>query len=285
MTSQSEITYDVFISDPIPQAIATLLPNGDHQMWSPMSSTLIYGPTEAVLIDPPITIKQTEALADWVERFGKKLSSIYITHGHGDHWFGTRPLTERFPGVSVYATEGTLEVMRQNASDGVPGEFWTTRFPDQIADASILAKTVPADGFSVDGAKIVVVEVGHSDGDNSTVLHVPSIGLVVAGDVVYTNVHQYLVESSGGGLDAWLHALDIVEALNPTRVVSGHKDKTRNDDPSNIAATRKYLNNAKGLLAANPTQLQFFSQMMKLYPERLNPSILWISAQALLRDE
>ncbi len=237
MISRSEITYDVFISDPIPQAIATLLPNGDHQMWSPMSSTLIYGPTEAVLIDPPITIKQTEALADWVESFGKKLSSIYITHGHGDHWFGTKPLTERFPGVSVYATEGTLEVMRQNASDGVPGEFWTTRFPDQIPDASILAKTVPADGFSVDGAKIVVVEVGHSDGDNSTMLHVPSIGLVVAGDVVYTNVHQYLVESSGGGLDA------------------------------------------------NPTQLQFFSQMMKLYPERLNPSMLWISAQALLRDE
>ncbi len=138
MISQSEITYDVFISDPIPQAVATLLPNGDHPMWSPMSSTLIYGPTEAVLIDPPITIKQTEALADWVERFGKKLSSIYITRGHGDHWLGTRPLTERFPGVSVYATEGTLEVMRQNASDGVPGEFWTTRFPDQISDTSIL---------------------------------------------------------------------------------------------------------------------------------------------------
>jgi hypothetical protein len=71
MISQSEITYDVFISDPIPQAVATLLPNGDHQMWSPMSSTLIYGSTEAVLIDPPLTIKQTEALADWVERFGK----------------------------------------------------------------------------------------------------------------------------------------------------------------------------------------------------------------------
>jgi len=133
MISQSEITYDVFISDPISQAVATLLPNGDHPMWSPMSGTLIYGPTEAVLIDPPLTIKQAEALADWVERFGKKLSSIYITHGHGDHWLGTRPLTERFPGVSVYATEGTLEVMRQNAlvgclsSSGQRGSL--TRFP------------------------------------------------------------------------------------------------------------------------------------------------------------
>jgi L-ascorbate metabolism protein UlaG (beta-lactamase superfamily) len=117
------------------------------------------------------------------------------------------------------------------------------------------------------------------------VLHVPSIGLVVSGDVVYNNVHQYLAESSGGGLDAWLHALDIAEALHPTKVVSGHKNKTRDYDPSNIAATRKYLNDAKGLLATRPTQLQFFSQMMKLYPERLNPTVLWISAQALLQDE
>jgi L-ascorbate metabolism protein UlaG (beta-lactamase superfamily) len=116
-------------------------------------------------------------------------------------------------------------------------------------------------------------------------LHVPSIGLVVAGDVTYTNVHQYLAQSAGGGLNAWLHALDIIEALNPSRVVSGHKDKTRDDDPSNIAATRKYLNDAKGLLATRPTQLQFFSQMMKLYPERINPTVLWISAQVLLQGE
>jgi glyoxylase-like metal-dependent hydrolase (beta-lactamase superfamily II) len=285
MTSQTEITYDVFISDMIPLADATPLPNGDHPMWQPMSSTLIYGPTEAVLVDPPLTIKQTEALADWVESFGKKLSYIYITHGHGDHWFGTKPLTERFPGVTVYATEGTFEVMRQNLSDGVPNEFWTKGFPDQIPDAPILAKTVPAEGFSINGAKMVVVEAGHSDGDNTTMLHVPSIGLVVAGDVTYTNVHQFLAQSADGGLDAWLHALDIIEALNPTSVVSGHKDKTRDDDPSNIAATRKYLNDAKGLLATRPTQLQFFSQMMKLYPERINPTVLWISAQVLLQGE
>lgn len=285
MTSQTEITYDVFISDMIPLAGATPLPNGDRPMWQPMSSTLIYGPTEAVLVDPPLTIKQAEALADWVKSFGKKLSYIYITHGHGDHWFGTKPLTERFPGVTVYATEGTVGVMRQNASDGVPNKSWTTWFPDQIPDAPILAKMVPVDGFSVDGAKMVVVEAGHSDGDNTTMLHVPSIGLVVAGDVTYTNVHQFLAQSAGGGLDAWLHALDIIEALNPTRVVSGHKDKTRDDDPSNIAATRKYLNDAKGLLATRPTQLQFFSHMMKLYPERINPTVLWISAQALLQDE
>ena len=113
----------------------------------------------------------------------------------------------------------------------------------------------------------------------------PVIDLVVAGDVVYNNVYQLLAQSSGGGLDAWLHALDIVEALHPTRVVAGHKDKTRDDDPSNMAATRNYLNDATGLLAANPTQGQFFSQMLKLYPERLNPSILWISAQALLPDK
>ncbi len=57
---------------------------------------------------------------------------------------------------------------------------------------SSVSKTVPADGFSVDGAKIVVVEVGHSDGDNTTVLHVPSIGLVVAGVVIDLKREQLL---------------------------------------------------------------------------------------------
>jgi hypothetical protein len=76
MTSQTEITYDVFISEMIPLAGATPLPHGDRSMWQPMFSTLIYGPTEAVLVDPPLTIKQTEALADWVESFGTNLSYI-----------------------------------------------------------------------------------------------------------------------------------------------------------------------------------------------------------------
>jgi glyoxylase-like metal-dependent hydrolase (beta-lactamase superfamily II) len=63
-------------------------------MWNPISSTLIYGKREAVLVDAFITIEQANALVDWVAASGKNLTTIYVTHGHGDHFFGIGALLD-----------------------------------------------------------------------------------------------------------------------------------------------------------------------------------------------
>jgi hypothetical protein len=85
---------------------------------------------------------------------------------------------------------------------------------------------------------LVAVEVGHSDTDNTTVLHVPSISLVVAGDVAYNDVHLYFAESDHDKRVEWIRALDIIDALHPLAVVTGHKRAGRADDPKIIAETR-----------------------------------------------
>ena len=113
-------------------------------------------------------------------------------------------------------------------------------------------------------------------------LHVPSIGLVVAGDVAYNGVHQYLLESRGGGIEAWLAALEIVEALRPRAVVAGHKNRTLPDDPAILDQTRQYLLDARRLLDGKPTSREFFDRMLALYPDRLNPGPVWYSALELL---
>ena len=97
-------------------------------------------------------------------------------------------------------------------------------------------------------------------------LHVPSIGLVVAGDVAYNGVHQYLLESAHGGIEAWLAALDKVAALQPRAVVAGHKNKDLPDDPAIIAQTREYLLNARRLLAETPSPREYFDQMIASVP-------------------
>jgi glyoxylase-like metal-dependent hydrolase (beta-lactamase superfamily II) len=51
-----------------------------------------------------MTIKQAEALVDWFTASGKNLTTIYITHGHGDHWFEIGALLERFPNARALAT-------------------------------------------------------------------------------------------------------------------------------------------------------------------------------------
>ncbi|MFF9035418.1 MBL fold metallo-hydrolase [Streptomyces sp. NPDC014892] len=276
----AELTYDVYVCDGVPRARRERLPGGGRIVSSPLASTLILGERDAVLVDPPFTREQTEAVGDWVERSGRRLAHIYATHGHGDHWFGTGRLLERFPDAIPYATEGTIGIMRRNVEGRA--QFWDADFPGLIPDSPLVYRTVPADGFELEGHRIEAVEVGHTDTDDTTVLHVPSIGLIVGGDVVYNGVHQMLLETPGGGFEAWLAALDVLDSLNPRAVVAGHKNRDLPDDPAIIDETRQYLRDAQRLLAEKPTPQQFFDEIIARYPDRLNIGPVWYGAHGLL---
>jgi glyoxylase-like metal-dependent hydrolase (beta-lactamase superfamily II) len=280
-TSPAQLSYDVFVSDGPAGAGDERMPDGAPLAWSPLSSTLILGARDALLVDPPFTRTQIQAVGDWVERSGRRLAYIYATHGHGDHWFGTGELACRFPGVTVYATAGTIEVMRQQAGPSRE-QLFDKIFPGQIPDTPVIAEPVPAWGFLLEGNPVVAVETGHTDTDKTSVLHVPSIGLVVAGDVAYNGVHQYILEGGGSGLREWLRALDRVAGLHPRAVVAGHKNKDRPDDPAILDETRQYLQDAIRLLDDKPTAREFYDQMTGLYPGRLNPGVVWLGARGLL---
>ena len=279
--SPSQLSYDVFVSDGPVGVGDELMPDGAPLTWSPLSSTLVFGGQDALLVDPPFTRAQVQAVGDWIERSGRRLAYIYATHGHGDHWFGTGELARRFPGVTVYATEGTIEVMRQQAGPGRE-QLFDRIFPGQIPASPVLAEPIPAQGFLLEGNPVVAVETGHTDTEKTTVLHVPSIGLVAAGDVAYNGVHQYIAEGGGGGLQEWLRALDRVADLHPRAVVAGHKNKNRPDDPAVLDETRRYLQDAIRLVDDKPTARDFYDQMIALYPDRLNPGVVWLGARRLL---
>jgi glyoxylase-like metal-dependent hydrolase (beta-lactamase superfamily II) len=276
----SELRYEVLVNDGVERTRPERLPDGGPIISSPLATTLILGDTDAVLVDPPFTHDQIQHVGDWVAASGKKLTHIYATHGHGDHWFGTGVLFERFPDARPYATAGTIEVMRQNVA--LREYFWDNDFPGLIPDSPLVYQPVPAAGFDLEGHRLIPIEVGHTDTDATTVLHVPSIGLVVGGDVVYNGVHQMLLETGDGGFDAWLAALDIVEALEPRAVVAGHKNRDLPDDPAIIDQTRRYLLDARALLAGKPTPQDFFDQMTRRYPTRLNLGPVWYGAHGLL---
>jgi glyoxylase-like metal-dependent hydrolase (beta-lactamase superfamily II) len=279
-TSDGTLGYDTFVADPILMNVAGLLPNGESHMFSPLTSTLIYGERDAVLVDPPLTTDQAKALGDWIEASGKRLPHIFVTHGHGDHWFTANVLVERF-GAQVVATAGTIQQMHNNVS--VREFFWDKLWPGQIPPAPVTAITVPGNRFTLEGHDLFIVEVGHGDSDDNAVLHVPELGLVVAGDAIYNGVHQYLGESADGGRDAWRQAVDTVKSLQPRWVVASHKDKNRDDDAARvIAQTRQYLDDAEHQLAQNDTPEEFFFAMLERWPDRrLGATTLWAGTNAL----
>jgi glyoxylase-like metal-dependent hydrolase (beta-lactamase superfamily II) len=275
------LSYVVHVSPGALRAGEQRMPNGDRLRWNPLSTTLIYGERDAVLVDPPFLIEQVQQVGDWIERSGMRLIAIFATHGHGDHWFGTGELVKRFPGVAVYATPGTIEVMHQQAGPGRE-QLWDKIFPGQIPETPVLAQPVPADGILLEGNVLQAVETGHTDTDQTSVLHVPSIGLVVAGDVAYNGIHQYIVEGGNGGFEAWIDALDKVAKLEPKVVVAGHKNENLPDDPIILDQTRQYLLDVTKLLVEVSTAKEFYDRMIELHPDRLNPSPLWYGALSLL---
>jgi glyoxylase-like metal-dependent hydrolase (beta-lactamase superfamily II) len=272
------LAYDVFVNDPPPQD--GFLPNGEPKRFSPTASTLIYGSEDAVLTDPGLTEDHARVLGDWVAAKNRNLTDIYITHGHGDHWFAAGLLAGRF-GARVVASAGVIAQMRGNVA--ARPLLWDKLYAGLIPPSPVTAVTVPANRFTLEGHDLVIVEVGHTDSDDTSVLHVPDLGLAVAGDAIYNGVHMYTGQSAAvGGFGPWRAAIDRIEALRPRHIVCGHQDKHLDDDASRtIAQTRQYLDDAEALLKTESTAVDFFDATIGRYPDHLGRYVLWVSAQTL----
>ncbi|MFF4960697.1 MBL fold metallo-hydrolase [Streptomyces sp. NPDC001222] len=276
----AQLSWSVHVAPSIATEIADLPPDLPKRMWSPITATLITGERDAVLVDALMTVEQAGRLADWVAASGKNLTTIYVTHGHGDHWFGLGTLLERFPGARAVATPAVVAQMKKQMAPEFVASFWNTRFPGQIPDTLVAAEPLAGDRLQLEGHDLVVVGLGHTDTDDTTCLHVPSIGLVVAGDAVYNDVHLYLAESPAEGRRAWLHALDTIAALDPEAVVAGHKNPDRPDDPKTIDETRRYIHDFQAIEERTTTTLDLYRAMLELHPDRVNQGALWGSARS-----
>jgi glyoxylase-like metal-dependent hydrolase (beta-lactamase superfamily II) len=280
-TQTTTLTWDVFVA-PAELAVGDDLPPGEqYRSWSPISATLIMGEREAVLVDPLLTVTQAEALARWVEATGKNLTTVYATHGHGDHFFGLSVILDHFPGARGVATPDVVQVMCQQASSETVASFWEKRFPGQIPQHLVIAEALTESVFDLEGHDLVVVELGHTDTDNTTCLHIPDIGLVVAGDAAYNDVHLFLAESPSEKRREWIAALDAIEALNPRAVIAGHKRAGRADDPRILEETRQYIRDFDRIAENSATARETYDQVLAIHPDRVNPGVLWTSATAL----
>jgi glyoxylase-like metal-dependent hydrolase (beta-lactamase superfamily II) len=174
-----------------------------------------------------------------------------------------------------------VERMRQ---DFTPERLatWHALFPGRLPDQLELANPLPDYTLALEGHGLVAVELGHTDTDATTCLHVPEIGLVVAGDAVYNDVHLHLSESTSPEMRrAWLAALDTIASLHPRAVIAGHQRAGRHDGPEILEETRQYIRDFDRLVQTTQTALELYDQMLALYPERINTAALWNSARAL----
>ena len=281
-TQNRSLGWDVFLTPSIPAIAIDLAPGEKERPWPPISSTLISGERDAVLVDTPITVEQARALANWIGASGKNLTTIYATHGHGDHFFGASTVLERFPGARFVARPEVIKVMRQQASPESLNTFWKPRFPDQISSQLAIAEELTGNLINLEGHDLVSVPLGFTDTASTTCLHVPSIGLIVAGDAAYNGDHLHLSESPDQQKrQEWIEALDKMESLKPRAVIAGHKRIGNDDSPRIIGETRKYIRDFERLATQTTTARELYDEMLKLYPDWINRGALWSSVRAI----
>ncbi|KAJ5754138.1 metallo-beta-lactamase superfamily protein [Penicillium nucicola] len=282
MASSLDLQVDVYVAPPIPTTSGSDDPT--KQWWSPISCTLIHGPTSAVLVDTPISIKQTEALAAWIKQTapGKQLKYIYTTHAHGDHYFGNPVILKHFPEATSVTTSLVATGIRDTLASAIPR--WKGWFPNGqiLSEGHIIPDSLPETGeFSIDGHSLFGINVAHSDTDASSFLHVPDLKLVVAGDIVYGDCFQFLAEAkTADKRKDWLDALDQIAALEPNIVVPGHKRATQVDGPYLIEATKGYIVAFEEELERLGDVDKVEQAMTKRYPQRWNRFILEMSCKS-----
>ena len=135
-----------------------------------------------------------------------------------------------------------------------------------MATKLVAAEPYESDTFTLEGHELRIIEHGRTDGPNTTSLYVPSIDLIVAGDVVYNQCHMYVGDTTPESRKNWAAALDRLAALKPAIVVAGHKKPGAPDSPSAIQETKRYLLDFDRLQQITLSDEELFNQMTELYP-------------------
>ena len=209
--------------------------------FPPSSSTLVSGPTEVVLIDAQYLKDDVRELGDLIERTGKTLTTIYITHAHPDHYLGIGPLKERFPEARCIALPHVVEAIPGAMAEYA--ELWEMMFGDTSVPYGALPDPFEGDTLYVDGSPLRIIEVKQADVHPTTIVHIPEIDVVVAGDAIYNEIHPMLGLSTPEEWSDWLETVDLVESLNPRMIVAGHRRPDGDDYAvkTMIAEMRAYI--------------------------------------------
>jgi len=162
------------------------MPAGNEELrWVANTATLIYGETDAILVDVFLTIEQSNQLVHWLYESGKNLKAIYLTHAHADHIYGAKIVSNHFPQAKVVALPAVIEDIPKEIDKEYIANLWEKLFPENIPQEFAMPEAIQGNELEIEGHKLIVENIGFSDTGNTTYLYVPSIDLVVAGDIVY----------------------------------------------------------------------------------------------------
>ncbi|MFF2351917.1 MBL fold metallo-hydrolase [Kitasatospora sp. NPDC058115] len=244
------------------------------------TSTLVLGEHTAILVDAQLTRSAGRELAEWVAGKGRRLLAIVITHQHPDHYFGAEEVLRLFPEAQLLASPSVVDGILRTAAAKVAQ--WKPVFGDDIPDHPLVPAPLLPQPLMIDRQVIPVLLLGQGDCGGSTVVHVPSVRTVVAGDFAYNGTHVWTADTTPEQRTEWVRNLGRIAELGAERVIAGHRAPDQGDDAERVLAfTGEYLQDFDRLLAAHPHDAEaLVAAVNERYGELTLPALLELSAAA-----
>lgn len=226
-----------------------------------VTSTLVYGENELLLIDPQFLLSEARQVAAMIKATGLTDITIYSTHAHPDHFLGVAAILEAFPDARYVA----LPEVRKRMITSWPGRrnFWYPTYGDDLpSEEAILPEALSAPVLTLEGHEfpITAEQVG-LDGAGNSFVHMPALDAVVAGDIIFNSHLRPPADT------APLYAtLARIAALEPEIVVAGHQAKGASSDASVLQFIPQYIDTFHAQRAASANAEELVQRMKDLYP-------------------
>jgi glyoxylase-like metal-dependent hydrolase (beta-lactamase superfamily II) len=218
-------------------AISVVTPAGD-QFWA--NSVIIEGTHEIMLVDAQLTKTNAEKVLQAIKATGKPLSIIYITHEHADHFLGLEVFKEAYPAVRILANSNVVDRISKVYQEKI--DKWKSLLGADAASHVIEVSKYDADFILFEKSKIEILKNLQGDTDENTMLWLPGQKTLIAGDVVFNDLHVYTAETDIAARKRWLVSLEKIRDLKPAVVIPGHsKVGAQIDATAAVDFTEKYL--------------------------------------------
>jgi glyoxylase-like metal-dependent hydrolase (beta-lactamase superfamily II) len=190
----------------------------DDQFWT--NSVLIEGTHELMLVDAQLTKTNAERVLQEIKETKKPLSMIYITHEHADHFLGLQVFKEAYPGVRIIANSTVVDRINKVYQEKI--DKWKNILGPDATSHVVAIEQFDDNFIEFESSKIEILKNIQGDTGENTMLWIPGQRILIAGDVLFNNMHLYTAETDSKAREKWLNSLRKIRELKPWVVVPGH---------------------------------------------------------------
>ncbi|MFI8620630.1 MBL fold metallo-hydrolase [Marinomonas sp. NPDC078689] len=272
----------VVSANAVSATLETTVFNPQEKSVFPVSSVLISGPTEAILVDAQFQRNDAQSLVELIKKSGKKLTTIYISHGDPDYYFGLDVITEAYPHAKVLASAKTQAYIK--ASMAPKKAYWGPILKENAPQKLVVPDVLKGDTLMVDGEKVNIVGLNGHD-PKHTFVWIPSIKTMLGGVVVFSNMHVFLADTqTPESRQKWYKTLDVIEQLHPTTVIPGHMLGDKPMTIQSVNFTRKYIQDFEASAQSSTNSNELIDKMKAIYPNIGGDAILGLSAKVIMGE-